>query len=100
MTEHNPVSSIWFRVAVVYFVTAVGLGVWMGASGDHSLYSLHGHINLLGWVSLCLMGLIYRQLPSAGNHRLARVHFWIYNLFLPVMMLALAAKLKGLQQFE
>jgi hypothetical protein len=85
----------WIRLAVVYFVIAVGLGVVMGASGDLSLYSVHSHLNLLGWESLALVGLIYQQWPALGRTRLAAVQFWLHNLGLPVMMAALTAKNLG-----
>ena len=48
----------WFLAAVTYFVIGIGLGVYMGASGDHSLFPVHAHINLLGWVSMALIGLL------------------------------------------
>jgi uncharacterized membrane protein YhaH (DUF805 family) len=33
--------------------------------------------------------------PAAGASRLARIHFWLHNLALPVMMVALTALLLG-----
>lgn len=53
----NPRACAWLRLAAVYFAVGVILGVLMGASGDHSLFPLHAHINLLGWVSMALIGL-------------------------------------------
>jgi hypothetical protein len=85
----------WIVAAVLYFVVAVGLGVYMGASGDHSLHSVHAHLNLLGWVSLAIIGLIYHAMPAAGESRLASIQFWLHNLSLPVMMLFLALLMKG-----
>lgn len=85
----------WIIAAVLYFVVAVVLGVYMGASGDNSLHSVHAHLNLLGWVSLALVGLIYHAIPAAGASRLATVQFWLHNLSLPVMMLFLALLMKG-----
>jgi len=91
-----PTSTVaWFRLAVVYLLAGVGLGIAMGASEDFTLRSLHSHISLLGWTTLALAGLIYRVFPAAGRSRLARVHFWLYNLALPPMMAALAALLLG-----
>ena len=86
---------IWIKVAVVYFVMGVGLGIYMGASGDHVLIPVHAHFNLLGWVSLALMGLIYRQFPVAGSNRLATVQFWLHNIGLLAAMLLLAGLLRG-----
>jgi cbb3-type cytochrome oxidase subunit 1 len=80
----------WIRVALVYFVTAVCLGVYMGASHDFRLRGVHVHVNMLGWVSAAVTGCVYFLFPQAAATRLARVHFWLYNLALPVMMASLA----------
>jgi len=85
----------WLKIAVVYFVIGVGLGIVMGVSGNHSQFPTHAHINLLGWVSLALIGLIYRQFPDIANNNLAKIQFWLHNLALPVTMLALVGVLRG-----
>ena len=56
---------------------------------------MHAHLNLLGWVSLAIIGLIYHAMPAAGESRLATVQFWLHNLSLLVMMLFLALLMKG-----
>ena len=61
----------WIGIALVYFVAAVSLGVAMGGSHDFRLKTVHVHANLLGWVSMTLMGLVYRVFPSAAASRLA-----------------------------
>jgi hypothetical protein len=86
---------IWIRIAVIYFVIAVAMGVYMGASHDHSLYPLHAHLNLLGWVSMALFGLLGKTFPNIADNLLAKLHFWIYNIALPVMAFALFRVLKG-----
>src|SRR5215831_16451596 len=85
----------WFRLAVLYFVVATALGLFMGVSEDHSLFPVHAHLNLLGWVSLALTGFLYESFPSAIGTRLYQIHFWIYNITLPVSMVLLAFALKG-----
>jgi hypothetical protein len=91
----NSAGVAWLKIAVVYFVVGVGLGLAMGISGDHDQFPTHAHINLLGWVSLALIGLIYRQFPDIANNKLARVQFWLHNLALPITMLALVGVLRG-----
>jgi len=86
---------MWIKAAVVYFIMGVSLGIYMGASGDHVLIPVHAHFNLLGWVSLALIGLIYRQFPKAGSHRLATVQFWLHNAGLLVAMVLLIDFLRG-----
>ena len=51
----------WFLCSITYFVIGIGLGVFMGASGNHSLFPAHAHINLLGWALMGLTGLLYRS---------------------------------------
>ena len=92
--------ALWIRVAVIYFVAAVALGVFMGASGDHSLFPLHAHLNLLGWVSMALFGLLGKAFPGIADNLLAKLHFCIYNLALPVLAFALHGVLKGNADME
>src|SRR4051812_45949576 len=90
----------WLKIAVVYFVIGVGFGLYMGASGDHTLFSVHAHINLLGWVSLTLIGLIYRQFPDIATNRLAKIQFWLHNLGLPCLLVALTCLMQGNRAIE
>lgn len=87
----DELSQRWFLAAVTYFVVGLGLGVYMGGSGDRALFSVHSHISLLGWTSMGLTGLVYRAFPAAARTRLAVWHFWLYQLAVPVMLLAVAA---------
>ena len=67
----------------------------MGASGDHVLIPVHAYCNLLGWASLALIGLIYRQFPVAGSSRLATVQFWLHNVGSLAAMALFAGLLRG-----
>ena len=86
---------IWLKLAVLYLILGISLGIAMGASQNFTLRPVHAHINLLGWTTMALAGLIYSVFPQAGASRLARVHFWLLNLALPVMMGALSMLLLG-----
>ncbi|MFZ9311856.1 MAG: hypothetical protein ACO24O_10230 [Arenimonas sp.] len=88
-------TATWFKLAVLYLVIGVALGLHMAKSGNHGMYPVHAHINLLGWVSMSLFGLIYRQFPALAGNKLAKAHFWIYNLALPVNMATLYMYLGG-----
>ena len=90
----------WFLCAITYFVIGISLGVFMGASGDHSLFPAHAHINLLGWASMGLTGLLYRSFPAAAQSALATWHFWLYQLAAPVLLLAVAAIYSGNEKAE
>jgi len=78
----------FLKIAVVYFVLAVAVGVYMGATQQLAQVPVHAHLNLLGWVSMALFGLVYHAHPAAATTRLARWHFWIHQLGLPALMVA------------
>lgn len=81
---------IWFlRIAMLYVVVGVLFGLVMGITERFQFADVHAHINLLGWATLALAGLIYTVFPSAGNNRLAVAHFWLHNVGLPIFIFAL-----------
>ena len=81
------------RIAVVYLVVGAVLGFTMGILQKFSLQPVHAHLLLAGWATLGLAGIIYHLHPAAAVTRLARWHFWLHNLGLPVFMAALGAAL-------
>lgn len=83
------------RIATVYFVLGVSLGVVMGISQNFVQHPTHAHLNLLGWASLALIALVYRAWPEIARGPLPIAHFWLHNLGLPVAMVALFAELRG-----
>jgi hypothetical protein len=96
-TQASTAGFIWLKLSVIYLIVGVAMGIFMGASHDMTLRPVHAHVNLLGFTTLALAGLIYSVFPDAGASRLAKVHFWLMNLALPVMMLSLGALLLGNQ---
>jgi hypothetical protein len=85
----------FLRIAVVYLFLGAVLGIWMGIVSNFALAPVHAHLLLLGWASLALAGVIYHLYPQAGLTPLAKGHFWLHNLGLPVFMLALGLLLTG-----
>ena len=69
-------SSLFLRTGVLAALAGMGLGITMGITEDHTLQSLHAHINLVGWASMFLFGLYYRATPAADG-RLALWHYCI-----------------------
>ncbi len=75
----------FLKIAAVYFLIAVCLGLVMGIIHNFSFTSVHAHLNLLGWVSMAIFGLIYCVFPKVGETKLAKAHFWLHNIGLPLM---------------
>ena len=71
------IASGFGKAAVLFGLVGMALGLKMGITGDHDHISSHAHISLLGWVSLMLFGLYYKNYPDAGKTKLARAHLWL-----------------------
>ena len=87
----------WLKIAVLYFALAVAIGAAMGASPSHDmrLMPVHAHLNLLGWVSMSLIGLLHLRFPALGDGKLAAVQFYSYQVCVPLTLMALAFLLTG-----
>ena len=75
------------RVSLAFFTTAAlaalcGMvwGTIMGISGDHSLSPAHAHLNLLGWVTLSIMGGVYALPGMRFNNTLAWVNYGLSTI--------------------
>ncbi|MGG4105299.1 cytochrome-c oxidase [Paenibacillus lautus] len=88
------------KIAAVYFVLGILLGMYMSISHSYDYASVHTHVNLLGWASLALAGVIYVLFPAAGESTAGKVHFWLHNIGLPVMMIGLALLVSGMESVE
>lgn len=90
----------FIKIAVFYFLIGVGFGMYMSMTQDFALRGVHAHVNLLGWASLALAGLIYCLFPKAEKHILGKLHFWGHNIGLPLMMIGLIFVVKGNSSLE
>lgn len=87
------------RIAALYLAVGVTMGIVMGITHQFALAPVHAHINLLGWATLAIMGVVYHIYPAAGATRLAHIHFWIHNTALPIFMVGLGFALTGHEAF-
>lgn len=85
----------FLKISVVYFAIGVCMGLYMSIRHDYALTGVHVHINLLGWVSFALAGVIYILFPTLASTKLAKTHFWLHNISLPIMMIGLSFILYG-----
>ncbi len=88
------------RCAVLYALFGIGMGLVMAASHDFTNKSVHVHINLLGWVSMAMMGMAYQLFPAMAESGLAKAQFWLHNLGLPVMAAGIFAIMHHLPMAE
>ena len=84
-------SSLSFRLAVLFVIVGMAMGIGMAASQNHAIMPAHAHLNLLGWVSLFLFGIYYERRPALDRSRLALVQVAIWSVGTVVLTIAVAA---------
>src|SRR5690625_3652376 len=87
------------KISVVYFALGTLLGLYMSMTMNYVYTGVHAHMNLLGWTSLTLAGILYLIFPKAGESLSGKLHFWLHNIGLPLMMIGLFMALSGFDQF-
>lgn len=90
-----PRISQWFiGTAVIYVIVGMIGGIVMGAKQDFTLAPAHAHLNLIGWVSLALMGFYYNANREKAESRLATIQFWVSTIGLWIMIPGLVMTLR------
>ena len=93
-------STVCFCSAVCLGIVGMGIGIAMAASGDHSVFPAHAHLNLLGWVSLFLIGIFYRLHPTLDASRAAFIQSVIWICGTIVLTCGVAAVYLGHPELE
>ncbi len=63
-----------------YAIVGMGLGIYMAASKDHSLFIAHAHILLLGFVVSFIYALVHKLWIAGSNSRLGGIQFYLHQL--------------------
>jgi len=84
-------STLSFRLAVLFVIVGMAMGIGMAATQNHAIMPAHAHLNLLGWVSLFLFGIYYERRPVLDASRLARIQVVLWSLGTVVLTIAVAA---------
>lgn len=50
--------------------------------------SVHAHVNLVGFATTAIFGVIYSIYPKAAHNTLGKAHFWLHNLGIPLFLLS------------
>ena len=80
----------FITAALACLLGGEALGIGMGITHDFSLVPVHAHLNLLGWATLALYGLIHRAYPSLASSRLARTQCYLAIVASVVMPIGIA----------
>ena len=84
-------SSLSFRLAVLFVIAGMAMGIGMAMTQNHALMPAHAHLNLLGWVSLFLFGIYYERRPALDTSRLAMIQVVLWSLGTVLLTVAVAA---------
>jgi cbb3-type cytochrome oxidase subunit 1 len=69
----------WFiLIGLLYGIFGFAFGIWVGITQNFSQAHLHAHINLIGFASMVLFGLLYRSFPAMAESKLATLHFLLF----------------------
>lgn len=93
----SKLSLSFFTVAALCGLAGMAFGAVMGITEDFTLAPSHAHLNLLGWVSLALMGTFYAMSGQGG--RLGWVNFALSSTGAILMSVSLALFLGGAKPF-
>ena len=89
------ISRSFMVMGAVYLVVGILFGMYMGGSGDHSLAPVRAHINLLGFTLMTVFGIGYRLVPGLAEGSLPKVHFWLHQVGVLLLMLGLFLLMTG-----
>lgn len=73
-------------MAIVYAILGMCVGIAMAIRQDFSERNFHAHINLVGWATLALYGVVYRVWPALAERRLALAQFWTAATGTPLLV--------------
>jgi hypothetical protein len=93
-------SVLSFRLAVLFVIAGMAMGIGMAMSQDHSIMPAHAHLNLLGWVSLFLFGIYYERRPALDTSRLAIIQVTVWSIGTVALTIAVAALHLGYPAFD
>ena len=71
----------WFiMIGLLYGTFGFAFGIWVGINERFDQAHLHAHINLVGFASMVLFGLLCRSFPALATSKLATAQFILFNL--------------------
>lgn len=76
-------------MAIIYAVGGMSLGIAMGVIQDFTDLHVHAHLNVVGWATMALFGLIYRAWPALAARKLAAAHYWAAMVGVPILLVGM-----------
>lgn len=67
-------------LGLAWVIVGMIFGSWLGATNHMNFANSHAHLNLLGFVTSVLFGLLHWAYPGLASSRLAKWQFFIYEI--------------------
>ncbi len=87
------VPTMFFATGAFFALLGMVWGIQMSATGDHSLSPAHGHLNLVGFVTMSIMGIYYALTPVAATSKWAKVHYFLTVVSVVILVLGIVMAL-------
>lgn len=79
----------WIKCSIVYLIIGIAFGLFMHYTIQLQWGATHAHINVVGWLTTGLIGVIYSVYHNAAKTRLAIWQFWLHNIGLPILFVGM-----------
>ncbi|GIP36103.1 cytochrome-c oxidase [Paenibacillus sp. J2TS4] len=84
-------------VSGIYLLLGLLIGYFMGVTDLFQFTSLHVHVNLVGWVTSALFGIIYTIYKSKQHSKMVNAHFWLHMIGVPLLLLGMYFIIAGME---
>src|SRR5215469_4035979 len=89
------IDATYVTIGIVYLIVGMVLGIVMGMRQDFQLAPVHAHLNLVGFVSHSVFGLVHRVWPALRAGAIASMQFWLFVLGTPLFVAGIAISILG-----
>ena len=93
----------WLEIPVIYFAIGLAFGLFLHYTIELQWKVTNAHLNVVGWLSTGLIGVIFSIYKEAAETTFAKAQFWLYNIGLPFffagMMMIYLNVPRGLLEF-
>lgn len=79
----------WIKCSIVYLIIGIAFGLFMHYTIQLQWGATHAHINVVGWLTTGLIGVIYSVYKDAAKTTLAVWQFWLHNIGLPILLVGM-----------
>lgn len=80
--------STWIKLSVLYLVFGISVGLFMSMTLQLNWASAHAHVNLVGFATTALFGVIYSVYPGVAKNAMGKAHFWLHNIGVPIFLVS------------